>query len=312
MSEARTHSLVIGHEGQDGRILREMLDAQGHSWTGIDRDSNTDVAEFAQVRELIAAERPQRLFYLAAAHRSASETADAAVFDSYNLELRVNVQGVINCLEAIRQVSPDTRLVFASSSLVFAPAEELLVETSIKAPAESYAIEKLLAGQACAAFREQHGLHASVAYLFNHESPYRRPGFFSRHVTDSIRAILAGEREDIEIGNPDAIVDWSCARDVVRAMMAIGESATPDDYVVASGEAHSVREFLDIAFAAAGLEVHQYLCVNSQRIQRSARRRIGDSSKLRKATGWHPKRNFQEMVTDLTRHALEPDEAESC
>ncbi|MEM7626831.1 MAG: GDP-mannose 4,6-dehydratase [Planctomycetota bacterium] len=320
MSESRWDNLIVGHRGQDGTLLRKQLDADGESWVGLGRAvveasaqwdngiASLDLAHAPAWTELLSTVKPKRIFYLAAAHESSAVADDRPLHARYLNELSVNTLGVLHALEAIRTVSPETRFVFASSSFIFAATRDpdaKLDELSPVEPFNTYANEKLLAGRICEDFRKQHGLHASVAILFNHESPYRRAGFFTAHVMKSIADLVASKTESFEVGNPDAIVDWSYAGDAVRAMRLIADHDVADTYVVASGVGHTVRQFLKLAFDRAGLDLDQLMKVDASRLHRQNPCRVGNPQKLIDATGWAPTLSFPELVRHLVDHALQ-------
>jgi GDPmannose 4,6-dehydratase len=316
LSEARLQNLIVGHTGQDGILLRELLDAAGKSWFGVSgsvADSSADraaewfdVSDADAVSEFIGRRQPEKIYYLAAAHTGSGKAGNANLFDLYSRGIGVNVQGPLNFLGAIARSSPDTRLVFASSSLVFAPTEDpeqLISEGSPIAPGEAYAAQKLLTGQTCQDFRQRLGVHASVAYLFNHESRHRRGGFFTRHVTAGIRRILDGETRELEIGSLEAIVDWSYAGDVVAALKQIVDLDNPGEYIVASGVGHTIGQFLEIAFRCAGLKWQDHVKVNPALLGRVNSCRVGDAGRLMRDTSWRPRTSFETMIENLIHPA---------
>lgn len=320
MSNTRWDNLIVGHRGQDGTLLRQQLEADGQSWLGLGRSTvetssdlpddlkPIDLADAAAWTNLLQQTQPKRLFYFAAAHESSAVADDRPLHARYLNELHVNTLGVLHALEAVRTVSPDTRLVFASSSFIFAPTDgpdTKLDETSPVEPFNTYANEKLLASRICEDFRAQHGVHASVAILFNHESPHRRAGFFTAHVMRSLADLVQGKADTFEVGNPDAVVDWSYAGDAVRAMRLIVDQPEADTYVVASGVGHTVRQFLEIAFDHAGVDLDRVLKVDASRLHRHNPCRVGNPQKLIDATGWAPTLRFPDLVRHLVDHALQ-------
>lgn len=320
MSKSRWDNLIVGHRGQDGTLLRQQLDADGESWVGLGRSvveassefdsviNPIDLSDAAAWKTLLDTVKPKRVFYLAAAHESSAVADDRPLHARYLNELSVNTLGVLHALEAIRTVSPDTRFVFASSSFIFAATDHPSAKLDENSPAEpfnTYANEKLLASRICEDFRQQHNLHASVAILFNHESPYRRAGFFTAHVMQSIADLVSGKADTFEVGNPDAVVDWSYAGDAVRAMRLMAEHDQSDTYVVASGVGHTVRQFLDLAFEHAGLDLDRVMKIDASRLHRQNPCRVGNPQKLVDATGWAPTLSFPELVRHLVDHALQ-------
>lgn len=312
MSETRVDALIVGHTGQDGTLLREQLEATGRSWFGVSASgsggvgvadrSGYDVADESAVAQAVAELKPRELYYLSAVHGGSSARGEVDLAGRYAREVTINSLGVVHHLEAVRRGSPDTRLVFASSSLVFAPTEspgDRITEETPFAPAEPYGAEKLLAGLACRDYRREHGLFVSVAYLFNHESIHRRDGYFSSQVVSGIRRILSGETDRFEVGNLDAIVDWSHAGDVVHGLQLALRHDEAQDYIVASGIPRTIRQFLDVAFDHAGLDLDAHLEVNPALLRRTNSCRIGDATRLREATGWQARISFEDMVRQL-------------
>lgn len=312
MSKSRLQNLIVGHTGQDGILLREALNARGESWVGLSGssiDASDDcppsffkVADGAAVTSFVDHWRPEKIYYLAAAHRGSRHSATPDLTAEHKTGISVNIDGPLNFLSAIVECSPNSRLVFASSSLVFAPTDDPAVrinENSLIAPTEPYGVQKLLAGQICQDFRRRRNVHASVAYLFNHESQYRRAGFFVSQVVAGIKRIRARETDVLEIGNLDAIVDWSYAGDVVTALSLIVAGSEPNDYVVASGTGRTIRQFLEVAFRLAGLYWEDHVKVNPALLGRTNSCRVGDASRLREATFWHPATDFQTMIETL-------------
>lgn len=314
MSEALLDALVLGHLGQDGILLRERLDAVGQSWVGVSttaaaasegrRGGWYDITDREAVRACIAGLRPKQVFYLSAAHGGSSDAGGEELGERYRRELSVNTMGLLHHLEAIHELSPETRLVFASSSLVFAPTDspdQRITEETPLAPSEPYGLQKALAGLACRDYRRRHGLFACVAFLFNHESIHRREGYFTSQIVAGIRRILAGEEDHLEVGNLEAIVDWSFAGDVVQGMLHMLAGERPRDYVVASGEAHTVRDFLEIAFAEVRLDMQAHIKLKPGLLKRTNSCRVGDARLLRESTGWEPKMPFEDLVRHLLR-----------
>jgi len=304
--------LVLGHSGQDGVILREQLDARGRSWAGVGSTEAAasdgvdiawyDLSDRAAVEAAMLELRPREVYYLAAQHSGSSAKDEDDLGARYVREIEVNSLGVLRHLEAIRKLSPDTRFLFASSSLVFAPTaspEDLITEQSPYAPSEPYGAEKLLAGLACRDYRRHHGLFTSVVFLFNHESVHRREGYFSSQVVKGIRRIQTGETNRFEVGNLEAIVDWSYAGDVTDAMQRALAHESPQDYVVASGVGRTIREFLQVAFDHVGLDLDAHIEVNRDLLRRTNSCRVGDAGRLREATGWEPRVDFADMVRML-------------
>lgn len=319
MSKEHAQTLIIGHRGQDGTLLREQLKASGHLWIGIDRNvletspgisspfaAPVDIIQSEHVEELVDWCRPKEIYYLAACHRGADESPEEiGLF--FNESLAVNVHGPLNVLRAIQKCSPESRFLYASSSLIYGPkaiSEGRIHEKEPKNPAEAYAFEKALVGHYCQQYRIQKGIFASVAILFNHESQYRPKGFFTRDVTDALALIALGKMSSWEVGSLDSVVDWLYAGDVVDAMKRIISLDSSDDFIVASGKGHTTGEFISIACEMLGLNPTLCIRCNGEKLFRKDSCRVGDPGKLCQATGWCPTMTFPEMVRHLTQAAI--------
>jgi GDPmannose 4,6-dehydratase len=222
----------------------------------------------------------------------------------------VTALGTIRILEAIRETGVRSRFYQASSSEMFGKVQEIPQrETTPFYPRSPYAAAKLHAYWATVNYRESYGLFACNGILFNHESPRRGETFVTRKITRAVAAIKAGLQDTLYLGNLDARRDWGYAAEYVEAMWLMLQQETPDDYVVATGETHSVREFLEAAFSHAGLEWQRHVEIN-QRYFRPAEvdLLIGDASKAKRQLGWQPKIGFEALVrlmVDADIEALE-------
>jgi GDPmannose 4,6-dehydratase len=320
LSKEQVQNLIIGHRGQDGTLLREQLDADGNPWIGVDRGiletshgvrlpfpASVDISQPEQVREFVDCCRPEKIYYLAACHRGSGQRLED-IGSFYNESLSVNVHGPLNFLQAIRKCSPESRFIYASSSLIYGPKsdpDKRINENTSQNPQETYALEKALVGRYCQQYRDQTGIFASVAILFNHDSQHRPKGFFTRDVTDALAKIARGKMSSWEVGSLDFVVDWLYAGDVVDAMKRIISLDCPDDFIVASGQGHTTGEFIQIACEMLGLDQKTCIRCNTKKLFRKENRRVGDSGKLRKTTGWKPSMTFPEMVRYLTQAAIE-------
>lgn len=306
-------ALIIGSAGQDGRLLAEQLAGQGREVIACGREHvegdglaprQSDLNDAEWVVDLIAQARPAEVYYLAALHHSAEEVAgnDGALFAAM---LEVNTQGLVNVLEAIRTHSPATRLFYAASSHVFGkPATSPQNEATPLNPITPYGISKAAGIFACRRYREAHGVFASVGILYNHESPLRQPQFLSAKITRAVAENSIGIRRELVLGDLDAIADWGYAPDYTRAMQLILASSAADDFVIATGIPHTVREFVKIAFSTVGLDYHLYVRTDPTLLQRDNGVLLGNSDRLQRATGWHPSITFETMVRKLVEHQL--------
>lgn len=325
MSEpSRKRAIVVGCLGQDGRLLESALRARGDIVTGIDRGflasdlplraggtRAVDIRSREDVDIIVRAVAPDEVYFLAAHHRSSEPDAkDEILFDARS-SLAVNVIAPLRFAEALRRFVPTARLFYASSSAIFGPrCNGLQNESTPIAPVGNYALTKALAGENLRAYRDRHGLYCSIGILFNHESPYRGPSFVSQKIVEGLLEIRSGHRRQLELENTDAVVDWGDARDFVDAFMRILTLERPDDFVVATGVARTVRDFVRVAADRIGVD-WRTCCATPAANGRAAgghSGRIGDAAKLRLATGWRPTNSFEAMIDDLvtaaeSRHA---------
>jgi len=247
--------------------------------------------------------RPDEVYYLAAVHHAAEENRGGDL-DLFGKSFDVNVRGMLNFLEAIRKRSPGTRLFYAASSHIFgrartSPQDE---QTPVE-PACIYGITKATGLQCCRFYRQRHGVFAAVGILYNHESPYRRPEFVSQKIVRGALAIRDGRQSKLVLGDLDAQVDWGYAPDYVDAMTRILGHAAPEDFIVATGQLHSVREFAAAAFGRLGLDWAKYVEVDSSLVGKQKRALVGNADKLRSLTGWRPSVTFDQMVGLLIQAA---------
>lgn len=306
-------ALVVGSEGQDGRLLRAHLerlryrvlglDRQGVSAVGIEWSRPVDITGFEAVQAVMQAVRPDEVYHLAAIHHS-SEERHVEDLPSFRRLYEVNFFSLVNFLEAARLVSPGSRIFFAASSHVFGrPEGEIQDERTPLRPDSIYAMTKADGLLACRLYRETHRLFASTGILYPHESPYRDEKFLSMKIVRGAVRIKAGAQRELVLGRLDARVDWGSAEDTVEAMQRILGAPEAGEFVVSTGTAHSVQDFVRIAFEAVGLDWRRYVREDPSLITREAPLRIGNPAKLRAATGWSPGTGFESMIRALVRSA---------
>ena len=215
----------------------------------------------------------------------------------------VTGKGVLNILEAIRLYAgdnaPNVRFYQASSSEMFGEAQEVPQrETTLLWPRSPYGVAKVFGHYMTINYRESYGMHASSGILFNHESPRRGPEFVTRKVSQAVARISLGLQDSIVMGNLDAKRDWGFAADYVEAMWRMLQQETAGDYVIATGQSHSIRDLLDVAFARVGIEDWAPLVEQDKRFMRPAdvEQLVGDPAKARQVLGWEPKVGFEELV----------------
>jgi GDPmannose 4,6-dehydratase len=295
-------ALVIGAGGQDGRILAEKLTWEGHRVVGIRRGA-VELTDAAAVRAMIGSARPDRIYYLAAYHHSSEDRA-LQESELFRASFAVHVDGLVNVLEAMRAEAAAARLFYAASSHVFGQAATPVQdETTPMNPDNVYGITKTAGVHCCRFFRNEHGVFAAVGFLYNHESRHRRKDFVSTKIVRAAVEISRGRKGPLVLGDLSARIDWGYAPDYVDAMARILELDRADEFVVATGEPHSVAEFAEIAFAAVGLDWRKHVVEDAGIITKRRLGLVGNPAKLKGATGWAPTVTFGDMVRKLVQHA---------
>ncbi len=304
-----SNAIIVGSEGQDGRLLFDRLVGDDWNVIGIGRQSirdssgresgRIDIRDQAAVFDLVSIASPDAVFYLPAVHQSsegAQAQDDAALL---RRSWEVHVSGLVHFLEAIANPGNGS-LFYASSSLVFGdPDRTPQNEATPIRPGNIYAITKAAGMNLCRYYRTHRRVRASSGILFNHESPLRGQSFVSQKIARGVAAIRAGHQRQLVLGNLEAEVDWGYAPDYVDAMVRISALPVGDDYVIATGKAHTVQEFAAIAFAHAGLEWRDHVVEDGNLLTGKYHSRVGDARRLRDATGWKPSVTFADMVRRL-------------
>ncbi len=316
-------AIIIGDKGQDGRLLYQLLLRQGYELIGIDKDSiqtnknlplpdSLNICESRDIVSLVRLFQPDELYHLAAFHHS-SEDQEIDPGELWNKSYLINTGSLANILESVRQYSPQTRVFYASSSHVFGDALcEPQDETTPINPITVYGITKTAGMMLCRLYRAKHSVFASTGILYNHESIYRQKNFISRKIIDGVVRIKRGQQEHLVIGNLSAVADWGYAPDYVMAMYKILTLATPDDFVIATGKKHTVREFVQLAFEEVDLDWRDFVHENKEILSRKTPALVGNSEKLRRSTGWSPTVNFRNMVKQLVIQAQQHTEEVMC
>jgi GDPmannose 4,6-dehydratase len=317
-------ALITGITGQDGSYLAEFLLSQGYEVVGMVRRSSTvtferiahiqddltlvagDLLDEVSLIGILREHRPVEVYNLAA--QSFVQTS----WGQPVLTGETTALGVTRLLDAIRIVDPEIRFYQASSSEMFGKVREVpQTETTPFYPRSPYGVAKVYGHWITVNYRESYGLHASSGMLFNHESPRRGLEFVTRKVTHGVARIVAGLDDKIPLGNTDSQRDWGFAGDYVRAMWLMVQRDEPEDYVVATGKTHSVRDLCEAAFSHVGLDWAEHVFVD-ERFLRPAEvdLLVGDASKARVELGWEPTVSFAELVAmmvdadiELVRHS---------
>jgi GDPmannose 4,6-dehydratase len=316
-------ALITGITGQDGSYLAELLLGKGYEVVGMVRRSSTltferiahiqdrvtlapaDLLDEASMIGVLREHQPDEVYNLAA--QSFVQTS----FSQPVLTGETTAIGVTRLLDAVRLVDPAIRVYQASSSEMFGKVLEVpQSELTPFYPRSPYGVAKVYGHWITVNYRESYDLHASSGILFNHESPRRGLEFVTRKISHGVAAIAAGLTGELRLGNLDAQRDWGFAGDYVEAMWLMLQQDQPDDYVVSTGETHSVREFCELAFSRVGLDWERHVVID-ERFFRPAEvdLLVGDASKAETKLGWKREVSFPDFVTRMVEHDLRVERA---
>src|SRR5664279_1640065 len=323
-------ALITGITGQDGRYLAELLSAEGYQVFGLIRgqanpkaqlvlDENPgvelvdgDLRDLSSLIAVMEQVQPDEVYNLGAM------SFVQLSFKQAELTAEITGLGVLRMLEAVRIVGgvKDNPIRFyqASSSEMFGKVRETpQTEQTPFHPRSPYGVAKVFGHYTTLNYREAYGIHASSGILFNHEGPKRGLEFYTRKVTTSLARIKLGLQDAITMGNIDSSRDWGYAGDYVEAMWMMLQQDEPDDYVIATGETHTIRELLDVAFRHAGIDDWAPYVKQDQRFYRPAEvdLLIGDASKAHRKLGWKPRVSFEELVRMMYEHDLAEESAKA-
>jgi len=313
MSDKR--AFITGINGQDGSYLAELLLEKGYTVIGLERrtalnsseknknllkilDHNKfiveqgDVSDFASIYSLISKYRPNEVYNLSAqSHVGTSYKSPVSTIE-------INFTGCLNLLESIRMIDSNIKFYQASTSEMFGDSTKSPQnENSSFSPVSPYACSKVAAHHLVSTYRKSYNLFACCGILFNHESPRRGEDFVTRKITKAAARIKLGKQSELRLGNLDAYRDWGFAGDYVKAMWMMLQHPTPDDYVIATGESNTVREFLQHVFDRAGLKVEDHLKIDPNLSRPyEVSKMWGDFSKAKTILGWQPDIGFRELA----------------
>jgi GDPmannose 4,6-dehydratase len=303
-------AVVIGSSGQDGYYLARSLEQDGYKVTRIDQglidpagfynsSEPFDISRPDHADALLKNLQPDEIYHLAAFHQSAQEDYVESL-ETLEKSILVHEVTLFNLLNSTTKFCPKTRVFYAASSLIFGePESEIQTEKTLINPVTLYGITKASGLFLCRKFRKEHKIFASCGILYNHESPRRQKNFLSKKIIIGVENALKDKASVLELGNLNAYADWGYAPDYVEAMRLILALETPDDFIVSTGIKHSVKDFVSAAFQAAGMDWKDFVKESSGIIKRTTTPLIGDSSKLRRLTGWKPSVDFEQMVKIL-------------
>jgi GDPmannose 4,6-dehydratase len=319
---SRKSALITGITGQDGSYLAEHLLAEGYDVHGIvrrvaieDPDRRfgrithlldriklhaASLESYPSIFHVFSQQKYDECYHLAAQSFVAESFADG--FSTMN----TNIGGTHYMLAALRELQPGCKFYFAGSSEMFGKVREVpQKETTPFHPRSPYGISKVAGFELTRNYREAYGMHCCNGILFNHEGPRRGFEFVTRKISSGVARVKMGLASEVRLGNLDARRDWGHSADYVRAMHMMLQQPEPDDYVISTGETHSVREFCELAFAEVQLDYRDFVRVD-EAFYRPAEvdLLVGDSSKARRILGWEPKRTFRDLVAEMVQSDL--------
>jgi GDPmannose 4,6-dehydratase len=318
---ATRKAFITGITGQDGSYLAELLLEKGYDVHGlVRRSSSFNTWRIDHIRDRIALHygdlvdqnslvrtlggvQPDEVYNLAAqSHVKVS-------FEMPEYTTDVTAQGVLRLLDAVRELGLQARVYQAGSSEMFGLVQQTpQTELTPFHPRSPYGVSKVFGHWMAVNYREGYGMHVSNGILFNHESPRRGENFVTRKITMAVAAIKKGQQRELRLGNLDAKRDWGYARDYVEAMWLMMQQGKPDDYVIATGQTHSVREFLEEAFSYAGLEWRDHVVLDAKYLRPAeVDVLLGDPTKARATLGWNPRVGFKELVRLMVDADIEGD-----
>ena len=317
-------AFVTGITGQDGSYLAELLLEKGYEVYGMIRRSSSfntaridhiyadlelvfgDLTDGSVLNQLMRTIRPDEVYNLGA------QSHVRVSFDVPEYTADTDAMGTLRLLDAIREEGVQCRFYQASSSEMFGQVREVpQTEETPFHPRSPYGVSKVFSYWITRNYREAYGMYAVNGILFNHESPRRGPTFVTRKITRAVGAILRGEQNELVLGNLDARRDWGFARDYMEGAWRMLQADAPDDYVLATGETHSVREFLAEAFGCVDLDWNEYVQIDPRYFRPSeVDELIGDYSKAKANLGWEPTVRFEELVRMMVEHDRERERLE--
>ena len=308
-------SLVTGALGQDGFILCRRLRALGVDVVGVARPGgghavrrrvleqdlgcrivDADLTDPQPLGALVADLRPASIFHLAAAHHSSHGTVETP--DTWRAMIAVNLVATEALAHAAVATGGECSLIYASSSQIWTARDpdQRINETTPVEPATFYGHTKVWAADLLGQYRDRHGLKTFVAFLFNHESPWRSSDFVTRMVAQAAAQAARGDTAPLHLRNIGARADWQAAEDVVEALILMAEAPVPDNYVLASGRSHSVRDVVEAAFGHVGIEWRHRVTADRDQAGPCL---IGDPAKARRRLGWRPRVDFEQLVRGM-------------
>lgn len=304
-------ALIIGAEGQDGRLLKHLLSSKNYRIWGVgkgkagnpsgpDKYLRFDLTndDFQPLIDLILSEKPDEIYYLAAFHHSSQESKDTD-YEFIERSIKVNQTGFIRILEICRSHHPGAKIFYTSSSLIFSGTDQTLQnEKTTPEPRCIYSVTKCAAMEAAKHYRGSYNMFVSVGIMYNHESKFRGDRFLSKKIMNETREVVNKKRDKITIGDLSAETDWGYAYDYAGAMWHILQLKQPDTFVISSGKKHKVQDWFEVLFKYLKLDWKKFVTEYPSLVIRKKPVLVGDNTKLL-STGWSPKVSFEEMVIKM-------------
>jgi len=299
--------IIVGAGGQDGQILAKKLKNSNAKVfkiyspsTNYNKKKNIDISDHKQVFDLIKSYKPDEIYYFAAYHCSSEKNIDENLIFSHEQSYNVHFKYYLYFLIAIKNYSLKTKIFYAASSLVFSGKNgKYQDENTPFDPVEIYGLTKSQGIQLTNYFREVYEVFASAGILYTHESSYRKESFVSSKIIKTAMRIAAGSKEKLIIGNLNSEVDWSYAPDFIDAFQLILKAKKADNFIVASGEAHTVKEFIEKVFCFFKIDMEKNVLEDKNLLYRNSITKIGNINKIKKELNWQNNRSFDNFIKKL-------------
>ncbi len=311
-----TKALIIGSEGQDGTLLKDLLLSKNYEVWGLGKNKNEslnllagyisfDLAndDFLLLENFIRKEKPDEIYYLAAFHHS-SEEDNINNIGFIERSIKVNQIGFIKVLEICRVYHLSVKIIYTSSSLIFSGTESTIQnEKTSTEPRCIYSVTKSAAMEAGKFYRNFYNMFVSVGIMYNHESIYRKDSFLSKKIITETKQLVSGKRELIKVGNLSSVTDWGYAPDYVYALWHILQLVIPETFIISSGKGHRVQDWFEVLFGYLKMDWKTFVVEDKDLVIRKKPVLIGDNNKL-VTTGWKPKVSFDEMVIKIYNNII--------
>lgn len=290
-------AFIVGSDGQDGKILYNKI-SQTFDRIILINKNNYDLSNELVIHKLIKKYKPTNIFYFAAFHNSAEEEQKNNFFFIKN-SFEVNYKYPLFFLQAIDQFHKECKFFFASSSLIFKPSKFKLNENSSRDPKEIYSYFKNETMKLCKYYRDHKNIFVNVGILFNHESEYRKNTYLSKKIILHAIKNYHGSSKKLVLGNLNSVIDWSYAYDIIDAILLMDNLKYSSEFIICSGKKCSIKNFVEYTYNYLGMSYKKYIKIDKTILFRKPEMRIGSYSKLKKATGWMPKTNLQQMIEKI-------------